>query len=237
VLGLSVVIESDEVELARLRLEVERSRQLLDDGIVGQSSFDTVQAQHDVVETRLTKNKVLLEQTEQEFRAARERRLNYESDLAVVPAAEPLLRPLQEAISIEAARLDEIQVGRESLVLRSPVDGRVSQIFGHRGQAIVPGEPVVMISERTVQEVVAYLSEGDGIRVEEQQPVRLVGITRPGVIAESVVLRVSPAIDVLPQRLWRNPRVPDYGRAVVIAAQPTMALTPGELVEVRFRPR
>jgi multidrug resistance efflux pump len=233
-LALRVVIESDEVERTRLWLDVERHRQLLVDGIIGQSLFDMIKASHDVVDTRLTENKILLAQTEEEYRVARERRRGYEGELAVIPAAAPQLLPLQEAISIEAARLLEIQVQRASLVLRSPVDGRVSSVFGRRGQAVVPGEPVVMISERTVNEIVAYLAEADGLRVEEQQPVRLVSHTRPGVVADSVVLRVSPGIQVLPQRLWRNPQVADYGRAVVIAPQAAMRLTPGETIEVRF---
>jgi hypothetical protein len=49
-------------------------------------------------------------------------------------------------------------------------------------------------------------------------------------------LRVGPTVQELPQRLWRNPRVPDYGRAVVIAAAPSMQLTPGEIVNVKFTP-
>jgi multidrug resistance efflux pump len=236
-LSLRVVIESDAVERNRLWLEVERNRRLLEDGVIGQSFFDTVQAAHDVVDTQLTENRILLAQTEEEFRAARDRREAYEGELAVVPAAAPLLLPLQEAISIEAARLSEIQILRESLVLRSPVDGRVSHVYGRRGQAVIPGEPLVLISERTVSEIVAYLAEADGLHVEEQQPVRLVSHTRPGIVSDSVVLRVSPGIQMLPQRLWRNPQVADYGRAVVIAPQPAMRLTPGETIEVRFRSR
>ncbi|MEE8411777.1 MAG: hypothetical protein V3S47_04695, partial [Acidobacteriota bacterium] len=236
-LSLRVVIESDEVERNRLWIDVGRNRKLLEEGIVGQSFFDSVEASHDVVATRLTENKILLAQTEKESRSARERRIAYESELAVVPAAAPLLLPLKEAISIEAARLREIQIVRESLVLRSPVDGRVSYVYGRRGQAVIPGEPVVMISERTVNEIVAYLTEADGLLVEQQHPVRLVSRTRPGIVADSVVLRVSPDIQMLPQRLWRNPQVADYGRAVVIAPQPAMKLTPGETIEVRFDPR
>lgn len=236
-LRLRVVIESDEIERNRMRLEVERNRRLLADGIIGQAFFETIEAAHAVVDTRLTENKILLAQTEAEALVARGRREDYERDLAVMPAREPLLAPLQQAISIEAARLGEIQQLRKGLVLRSPIDGRVSQIFGRRGQAVVPGEPVVMISERTVSEIVAYLAETDGLRVEEQQPVRLVSRTRPGSVSDSVVVRVSSGIEIMPQRLWRNPQVADYGRAVVIAPQAAMNLTPGETIEVRFLSR
>jgi len=55
-----------------------------------------------------------------------------------------------------------------------------------------------------------------------------------GRIAESVVTGVSPGIDALPQRLWRDARVPEYGRGVMIAASPELSLTPGALVRVRF---
>ena len=57
-----------------------------------------------------------------------------------------------------------------------------------------------------------------------------------GTVSESVVLRIGPTVRQLPQRLWRNPRVPDYGRAVVIAAAPGMRLTPGEQVNIKFLP-
>ena len=53
-------------------------------------------------------------------------------------------------------------------------------------------------------------------------------------LAESFVVRMGPAMEMKPQRLWRDPMVPDYGRAVVIAALPGLNLTPGELLHVRF---
>jgi hypothetical protein len=38
----------------------------------------------------------------------------------------------------------------------------------------------------------------------------------------------------MPERLWRDPAVPSYGRAVVIAANPALNLIPGELIQVKF---
>ena len=48
------------------------------------------------------------------------------------------------------------------------------------------------------------------------------------------MLRVSPSYRTMPQELWRDPRFPDYGRAIVIAGVPALDLVPGELVSVRF---
>ena len=40
--------------------------------------------------------------------------------------------------------------------------------------------------------------------------------------------------EMMPERLWRQPATPQYGRAVVIAAVPGLELLPGELINVRF---
>ena len=234
VLSLKVIIESDEIEEELLGLEVSRLRELLAQELIGQSEFDNVRMLHERVRQQIVDNRVLLAQTEQESEVARSRRESYEQRLPAVPEVEPLLGPLREAIAVEAARLREIEIQRQGLFLRSPVDGQVSQILCRNGQSVVPGEPIVMIAERSVQEIVAYLDEREATRIEENTAVRLASRARPGVVAESVVLRVAPAIEPLPQRLWRNPQVADYGRAVVIAASPAMQLTPGELVDVRF---
>ena len=115
-----------------------------------------------------------------------------------------------------------------------PVLGQVSQMLCSTGQSVIPGEPIMMIAERSVREIVAYLSESDGRRITLDTPVMVTSRNQPGMTAESVVIRVGPTIQALPQRLWRDPALPDYGRAVVIAAAPAMALTPGELVDVEF---
>jgi len=45
---------------------------------------------------------------------------------------------------------------------------------------------------------------------------------------------VGPGLEVLPQRLWKNPQMMEYGLGVTIGASPIMALTPGELVSIDF---
>jgi hypothetical protein len=57
---------------------------------------------------------------------------------------------------------------------------------------------------------------------------------RSGRVADSIVVAVAPGLEALPQRLWNNPQVAEYGLGVTIAASPVLALTPGELVSVSF---
>jgi len=236
-LGLKVEIESDRVEAARLALELDRAETLLAAGLVSHSEYDISRLAHEQVRRRLEDNVLLLAQTEQEYEQARARREAFERELPQLPRDEPLIAPLREAIAVETARLEEIELLRQSMVLRSPVVGRVSQILCRRGQAVEPGEPILLITEQSVREIVAYLGEEDGAQIREDSPVLVSNRNGGGTVAESVVLRVSPGVQVLPQRLWSDPRVPSYGRAVVIAAYPGMNLTPGQLVEVKFLSR
>jgi multidrug resistance efflux pump len=236
ILTLKVVIEGDQVELQRLGLELARAEALLEAGLINRNEYDITRLMHQEAGERINTNLLLLDQTEQEYRAANERREAYEEDLPQQASDEPLLQPLRAAIAVESQRLREIELQRESLTLRSPVVGRVSQILGRRGQSVVPGEPIVMIAEQSVQEIVAYLNEEAGLQIRENSPVIVSSRNGGRTVAESVVVRVGPSIQPLPQRLWMDPRIPDYGRAVVIAATPAMNLTPGEIVNIKFLP-
>lgn len=234
VLSLRVVHEERQIELERMEIEKQRARELYDAGVIAETLWDQARLERDEVRQGLEEGQVLLEQTEAEYFAAKSRREEYETGLPSKDWMDPILRPLQEAIEVESRRLDEIDVRRQALVLRSPVAGQVSDILCRRGQSVRPGEPVVVVAEGSVREIVAFLTEDDGRDIAPSTPVMVSTRGGGGTVSESVVIRVGPSIQEMPPRLWRNPRRPDYGRAVVIAAVPGMRLTPGELVNVKF---
>jgi len=234
VLSLRVVYEERQIELERFEIEEQRARELYDAGVVARKLWDQARLRRDEVRQGLEEGRILLDQTEEEYFASRTRREEYEAGLPDQDWIDPILRPLREAIEVESRRLDEIDVRRQALVLRSPVTGQVSQILGRRGQSVRAGEPVVVVAEGSVREIVAYLAEDDGREIAPSTPVRVSTRGGGGTVSESVVIRIGPTIQELPPRLWRNPRRPDYGRAIVIAAVPGMQLTPGELVNVKF---
>ena len=233
-LSLKLEIESKQIELERLDLETERVHELWQAGVMAKNVYDTTRLSRDAMRKGLEDGRALLAQTEQEYVAARSRREEYDAGLPRDTALESMLQPLREAIEVESHRLQEIELQRRALFLRSPVDGQVSQVLCRQGQSVVAGQPVVVVSEGTVREIVAYLAEDDGHDIGPST--RAIVSTRGtnGTVAETVVLRVGPTIQELPPRLWRNPRIPDYGRAVVVAAAPGMQLTPGELVNVKL---
>ncbi len=233
-LELRAVIASEEIELERLALELQRAGPLLETGLIDQAGYDSIRLLHHEVRARVEENRILLSQTESEYRTAKLRRQTFEEGLPSLPQTEPLLEPLQAAIEVENQRLLEVRSRHAATTLRSPVTGQVSSILARRGQTVVPGELILTITEGTVSEILAYFDEADGHRTRTNMPVLVASLSRPEKVAESFVIRVAPDIELLPERMWRAPAQPEYGRAVVIAAVPSLNLTPGELLDIRL---
>ena len=63
--------------------------------------------------------------------------------------------------------------------------------------------------------------------------VELVKKSEPVKTVKSQVAYVGPAVELVPQRLWRNQTIPQWGRPILIRVPPGLQLIPGELVGVR----
>lgn len=233
ILSLNVVLESDQIDLERRNLQVERTRPLLDDGVISINEFDDIRLGRDLVARRIDENRILLQQTEEEYSVTRARRLAFEARFPSLPRKDPVLLPLENAVRAQGLRIEEIQVQRRALTLRSPVIGRVSQVLARRGQSLQPGEPLLFVVEQRASEILAYAPEGAAGRIAERSQVAAARRGDPSLVAESIITRVGPSIEQMPQRLWRDPGIPEYGLPFVVAGVPALELTPGEIVEIR----
>jgi multidrug resistance efflux pump len=234
-LSIRATMAGAEIEAERLALEVRRAKELLDLGLVSQAEFDTQRLLYEGVKKQVDENRAILDRTTTDLKAAESRRIEFERQQPILASESRTLQPLRAAVEVETRVLEEIEAEQQSLVLRSPVAGQVSLVAGREGQAVVAGEPVVMVSDVAVREIVAYLGETNPSEIEPNATVELRSLSRPREVATSKVLRVGDGILPLPTRLWRDPRIPVYGRTIVIAATPGMPFAPGELLQVRFR--
>lgn len=235
VLALEVRLESDRVELDRVTLQVSYAEALVEQAIGPESELEDQRLLRRRIERGIEANERLLAETRQAYAAATRRKQEIEADLAVAPDADALLEPFARAIRVEELRLREVEIQRAALVLRAPASGRVARVLARPGATLGPGEPVVLITSLHAGEILAWLSpspELDG-SVREGARVEIVRPAEPGVVRESLIRRVGPAVDELPERLWRTPGVPEYGLPVLIAAVDE-PLLPGETVRVRL---
>lgn len=235
-LALQVQVESDEIELARLNLQVGRSEPITEAGFLAQSEFDDLRLERDRVARTIEESRTLLYELEREYETVIARRQSFDHQFPP-PEVDRLLAPFDAAVHAEQQRMEELRVERARLTLRSPVSGRVSQVLARPGQAVVPGEPVVLVVERAATEIIAFASGRVSDRIVERTEVIANRRASPNVVAESLITAVGPAIQTLPQQLWRDPAVPEFGLPFLVAAVPSLELKPGEMVVVRLKQR
>ncbi len=233
-LSIGVAVETGEVDVERLALELERTERLFAQGLVAEAQRDNARLVHRQARVRLDENRALRAKYDEDRRAAETRRRTFERGRGSAEGVEPALLPLVRAIEVQNAKLDELRVAREQLTLRAPVAGQVTEVLAHAGQAVVAGESVVTVTESLPAEILAWLPETSRRHPKEKDLVRVTRRADTRRAAESVVTRVGASVQALPQQLWRDPRVPEYGVPVAIAATPALALVPGEVVFVRF---
>ncbi len=185
---------------------------------------------------RLEENKVLLAALRDEYVAASARKRAFEQSLPTEGREVAVLAPWKAALAVQVKRIEEIRREREQLVLRSPVSGQVGRVLSRAGDSVVAGEPVLTVSLGFATEVIGYLPAHSPRMATESMRAVLARQSDSPVSAESAVLRVSSSIEVIPERLWRRPDVPEYGRAFVVAAAQALELIPGEDVSIRLLP-
>ena len=233
VLSLKVELEGDAIELQRLNQKVQRSEALAREGILPASELENLVLERNRVARRIEENKTLKSETEGEHEKAKRRRESFERRFPISTQANSVQEPLRATIKVQEQRIAEIEVERAGLEIRSPVAGQVSQILARSGKWVAPGEILASVTERTASEILAYIPETFPEPVDQYTRLLVARSTRGTPVTEYTVSRVGPAIELLPQRLWRLPAIPEYGRPVVISGVSALKLTPGELVTVR----
>ena len=62
---------------------------------------------------------------------------------------------------------------------------------------------------------------------------KLIKAGEPMQVTNSQVVSLGPQMELLPERLWPNPNMPQWGRPIVIKIPPGFNLVSGELVGIK----
>ena len=179
-------------------------------------------------------NEVLSARVEDRLREAEARQRRFQELRGFDGSTDARIAALTEAVSVQQARIHEIRLARQALVVRAPVSGQVSDVLARQGQSLLPGEPVARLVGTRAADIVAYLPEGVGAEVRAGDLVRVARPAQPWENAEAIVERVGPAIEEIPSRLWRDPAVAEFGRPLLIEGAAALEILPGEAVSVRL---
>jgi len=229
-----VDLEADRVEAERRRVAHERAQSLVEADVLSEAEAEDLLLAQRVVEERIRATEALVERVTLEYADAVERTREF---LAAAPeelAAAPRLDALQRAVEVQELRIAQIEISRAALVVRAPASGRVRALLSTAGRSVVLGQSLLALTPSVGEAVTFYLPPGVRREVAVGDQVQ---VHRPGngEVAEALVAVLSPTVEELPQQLWRDPAVPEYGRAARLSPLPGLGLVPGEPVMVAFR--
>jgi len=233
VLDLTTILETDRLTLQDLRLKMEFEQTVYSKNAATDLEYQTAKIAHAALERKIRENEHALNQAKLDLTQAQRRHEEFGQAAVAVPSVETAVAPLREAITVQERRLDALAVNRAMLVLKSPLDGVVTQVIRGAGEAVRAGDPILTISAEQPTGVVVYANDVQMNDVKVGMPVELVRQSERTPIVASRVVAVRPVIEHLPVRLWRNPSIAEWGRAVLVSVPPEMKIVPGELVGVR----
>ncbi len=255
ILSLRSQIASDRIILEDLAMEAKIVRDLLEQDAVAPYELEKTQVQYNALAKKIEENEHLLEQAKSDLEQNQQRWDEYARSHPFHPSVDDALEVIRKKIGVQERLMDgllaqlEALKSREALELKAPIDGVViplqqranearlrrpgEKILRRPGEVVAAGEPILTIAEARPSEIIAYVGDRQLGQVEEKMLVELIKDREPPQIATSQITHVGPTMELMPERLWRNPNIPQWGRPVVIDVPEGLELVPGEMVGIR----
>ena len=252
---VKVQIASDRVLLADLASDVKITEALVKEDVVTIYELQKVQAQHDSLAQKISENEAMLAQAEKDLITAQQRLDEFSQHPPVNPSVDGALEVIRKEIQVQeelakgyVGQLEALKA-RRTVEIKAPFTGIVISLQGRANQAILrrPGEDVIRRAGEVVQagdsilaiaelkpsEIVAYIGENQLGLVREKTPVEIVKSRPPEQKARCEVDHIGPTLELMPEQLWRNPTIPQWGQPIVIKIPEGLELVSGELVGIR----
>jgi len=255
VLEMQAAIASEEILLNGLAVDLQSTASLVEKKVVVPFELEKIKVQHDSTIKKIDEYQQELKQAREDQVEAERRRDEFSRQLLPQMSVDEALEAIRKEAKVQEELMKGVQEqiatmkARTAVEIKSPIDGVVIPISGNAnevllkrqgeetirraGEVVAAGDPILAVAQTEPTEIVAYASEQQVGLLEQDMSVELVKIRYPAQIAQSRVLSIGPTIELLPQRLWQSPTIPQWGRPVVIDVPAGLNLVPGELVGVR----
>jgi multidrug resistance efflux pump len=139
---------------------------------------------------------------------------------------DPRVKTVQDSVNVQTAKLESLAVQYRSLQLRAESTGVVTSILAQPGQSVLPGEALVLLSSATPTQALGWLKQR--ISHTEINDLKFNVLSAASQEIPVSLVTMAPVFEQLPQVLWANPSVPEYGQPLLFALPPDTGLLPGE---------
>jgi len=234
VLEIRASLEPDRLLLKDLEVEMQIVKTLLKQDAAEEYELQKVQASHAMLKEKVIQTEKLLAQADNIYADTQIRKDEFEQKIPVRPLlADKELVPIRKAILVQEKRIEELVTQRDIIVLTAPFDGIVNSLDCMPGQTVVRGDEIMTIVKPTPDVITTWVSQKDMNRFTLNTKVKILSLNMPRQSFMSQVSRVSTSIELIPERLWAHPDMPEWGRSVQIPIQPTFACIHNEIVGIK----
>jgi len=255
ILELQAAIATDVITRDDLAVQMKVNDELLKEELIAPFEVERTKALHDSTAKRIEENQRLVEQTKVVLQQTEQRRGEFARLELPKPSIDDALEAIRKEVRVQEATmkgvLEQLAAlkAQRTVELKAPIDGVVipihtrnseilhqrpgEQVLRRAGEVVAAGDAILAISQQEPTEIVAYVSEEQLGLLERQATVEVIKTRTPPQIARSEIVQTGPTIELMPQRLWRNPAIPQWGRPVLIHIPPGLNLVPGEVVGIR----
>lgn len=254
-LQLQAAIASEEITLNQLALDARVTEKLIEGQAAVPYELEKARADHESLARKVQETRQELEQARADLKEAERRRDEFSQQQLLEPSVDDALEAIRKEAKVQEetmkgllAQIEALRA-REAVELKAPISGVVIPIHGRSnevllqrpgeetmrraGEVVGAGDPILAVAQMEPTEIVAYANEQQLGFLEADMGVELVKVRYPAQMARSRIVSIGPTIELMPQRLWRNPNAPQWGRPVVIEVPAGLALVPGEIVGIR----
>lgn len=234
VLDRAVALETAKVELQRREARVEYLRSLLDSGAANQLQYTDELLLHDKLQQQVADAATALAEAQSQREAAREQLADF-PPLEEAPI-QTILAPLQAAVAAQEARVKQIEYQIAGLEIRAPMAGVIAAIYRWPGQTVRQGEPILSIAAGESRYIVSYIRQEQPLHPEVGAAVEIRPRRLGSSAWRSVIEKVGPQVELIPEHQRRDPKLLEWGRPIRIPVPRELPAVPGELFDVRFQP-
>jgi len=255
VLKVQTEIADAEILLNSLAVQLQSTEKLVEEKVVVPFELEKVRTDYESAAKKIREYQEALRQAQEDQTQAERRRDEFARQELPQTSVDDALEAIRKEARVQEELIKGLQRqivafrARTAVEIKSPIDGVVIPISGkaneallkrqgeetirRAGEVVAAGDPILAVAQTEPTEIIAYASEQQAGLLEQQMRVELVKMGYPSQIAQSRVLSIGPTIELMPQRLWRSPTIPQWGRSVVIEVPAGLAVIPGELVGIR----
>jgi len=114
-------------------------------------------------------------------------------------------------------QLSMIQTERERLVLMSPINGYVEDVYFSVNAMVPAHKDLVKINPDSPNKIIGFIHETNEVPLSIGRNVELASFNRPGVVSQGTIVGVNPKMTELPLRLRKFIDLRSWGREVYIS--------------------